>query len=69
VIYGTTTAYGSASPTNTTAVMAHVVTLTGLTQAAPYHYRVLSRDAAGNLGMTADLTFATTGATQLSLAP
>ena len=69
VIYGTTTAYGSASPTNTTPVTAHAVTLTGLTQATPYHYRVLSRDAAGNLGMTTDLTFATAGATQVSLAP
>jgi hypothetical protein len=69
VMYGLTTAYGSTSPLNAGPVTAHTVTLSGLAQATPYHFRVRSRDGAGILGMAADLTFTTAGTPQLSLAP
>lgn len=41
--------------------MSHSVTLTGLTAGTTYHYRVNSRDAAGNLASLADATFTTAG--------
>src|SRR5574341_203682 len=57
VQYGpTTTAYGATTSLNSTLVTAHSQALTGLTAATLYHYRVLSRDAAGNLAMSADGT-------------
>jgi hypothetical protein len=42
--------------------MSHTVTLTGLKAGTTYHYRVNSRDGAGNLASLADATFSTTGA-------
>jgi chitodextrinase len=42
--------------------MSHTVILTGLTPGATYHYRINSRDAAGNLASRADATFTTAGA-------
>ncbi len=59
VEYGTTTAYGQLSPLSATRVTNHSVTLTGLEPETVYHYRVLSRDAAGNLARSADRTFET----------
>ena len=68
VDYGPTI-YSSASPVNASLLTTHVVTLSGLSQATMYHYRARSRDAAGNLGISGDFTFATSGSSQLSLAP
>jgi len=62
VEYGTTTAYGASSALNTAQVTSHSVTLSGLQTATLYHYRVKSRDAAGNLATSADFTFTTAAA-------
>ncbi len=59
VEYGLTTAYGSLSPLVTTLRTAHAVTLSGLSPATTYHFRVKSRDAAGNLAVSADGVFTT----------
>ena len=48
--------------------MSHTVTLTGLTAGTKYHYRVNSRDAAGNLASLADATFTTSGGSADNLA-
>ena len=49
VDYGTTTAYGSTTPLNTTPAFSHNVNLTSLSPSTTYYFRVRSRDAAGNL--------------------
>lgn len=59
VEYGVTAAYGSTTTLNATRVTTHGAGITGLAANTTYHYRVLSRDAAGNLAMSADLTFTT----------
>src|SRR5438445_1032523 len=59
VDYGLTTAYGSSTPLNSSLLTAHAVTLTGLLATTTYHYRVKSRDAAGNLATSADFTLTT----------
>jgi hypothetical protein len=41
-------------------VTAHSRVLTGLAASTLYHYRVRSRDAAGNLALSADFSFTTT---------
>ena len=62
VEYGVTTSYGSstaiedANPRAT----AHSVNISSLTPSTVYHYRVKSRDAAGNLVTSGDNTFTTT---------
>ncbi|HJQ69750.1 MAG TPA: fibronectin type III domain-containing protein, partial [Blastocatellia bacterium] len=48
-----------ASPLNTSMVTTHSVTLTGLTASRLYHYRVKSKDASGNQGVSGDFTFTT----------
>jgi hypothetical protein len=60
VQYGTTTAYGTTTVLDTTLVTKHSQTLTGLSPATLYDYRVLSRDNATNLTTTANFTFSTT---------
>jgi parallel beta-helix repeat protein len=62
VEFGTTTAYGSSTTLNTAKVTSHSANLTGLTASTVYHYRVKSRDAAGNLAVSGDYTFTTTAA-------
>ena len=59
VEYGTDTQYGSTTTLNTTKVTNHSQNLTGLTNSTLYHYRVLSRDTAGNLATSGDFTFTT----------
>ena len=59
VQYGTTTAYGSQTALDSTLVTAHAQVLTGLSPNTVYHYRVLSRDGAGNLSTGTDSTFTT----------
>ncbi|MGB5105839.1 MAG: hypothetical protein WBP29_15255 [Candidatus Zixiibacteriota bacterium] len=60
--YGTTTSYGSTSTLNSTLVTSHSQTLLGLSPTTTYHYRVRSRDAAGNEAVSGDYTFTTTEA-------
>ena len=59
VDYGTTTGYGSSTALVSTLVTSHSASLSGLQAATLYHYRVKSRDAAGNLATSADFTFTT----------
>jgi hypothetical protein len=59
VDYGTSTAYGTQTPLDTTKVTTHAQTLSGLAPNTPYHFRVRSRDAAGNLAVSGDFTFTT----------
>ena len=58
--FGTTAGYGHLAD-DSALTTAHSVTLTGLSCATTYHYRVLSTDAAGNQATGQDATF-TTGA-------
>lgn len=62
VEYGTSTAYGASTSLNTSMVTAHSMALTGLNDLTLYHYRVLSRDAAGNITTSGDQTLTTTAA-------
>lgn len=60
VEYGASTAYGSTSALNSTFVISHSRSLNGLSPATTYHFRVISRDAAGNIRTSGDNTFITT---------
>jgi hypothetical protein len=62
VEYGLTSSYGSSSALSSSLVVSHAVTLSGLSAATTYHYRVKSRDAAGNLATSLDFTFTTASA-------
>jgi hypothetical protein len=66
VAFGQTAAYGSTTTLNSSLVTSHSVTLTGLAASTTYHYQVRSRDAAGNLATSADLTFATSASTDIN---
>ena len=59
VNYGTTTAYGSTTPLDPTLVTAHSINLSGLAAGTTYHFQVVSKDAAGNLALSVDMTFTT----------
>ena len=59
VEYGTTAGYGSFSTQTTAMVTSHSVSLGGLSSGVSYHYRVRSRDAAGNLAVSGDFSFTT----------
>src|SRR5206468_10946597 len=59
VEYGLTASYGSTTTLDATPRTAHSVALSGLTDGTTYHYRVKSKDAAGNLATSADSTFTT----------
>jgi hypothetical protein len=59
VDYGPTTAYGSSSGLHANLVTAHVTLLAGLSPNTLYHFRVRSRNAAGNLAISGDFTFRT----------
>jgi hypothetical protein len=62
VEFGTTSAYGSATALNTSMVSSHAASLSGLSAGTPCHYRVKSKDAAGNLSISGDFTFTTLNA-------
>src|SRR5207244_4418958 len=68
VEYARPTAYASVTTLKASLVASHVVTLSGLVDARLYHFRVRSRDAAGNLAMSADFTFTTLDGTPPSVA-
>jgi hypothetical protein len=59
VEYGVTSAYGSATSLNSAQVTTHSLTLSALTPLTLYHYRVKSKDAAGNPAVSGDSTFTT----------
>ncbi len=63
VEYGATTAYGKSTTINSSLVTSHIQTLSGLSAGMLHHYRVKSKDAAGNLAVSADYTFTTAAAT------
>lgn len=59
VEYGPTVSYGSQTALNTVAVTSHSQGLSGLAPSTLYHFRVHSRDAAGNLASSGDFSFTT----------
>ncbi len=61
VNYGTTAAYGSQTPLNTTLTLYHVVPLSGLNPGTTYHYSVVSTNASGQTTSSPDFSFTTTG--------
>ncbi len=63
VEYGLSTAYGSSTTLDPARSASHAQSLTGLTEKTIYHYRVRSKDAAGNEAFSADYTFTTIDAT------
>ena len=69
VDYGLTSAYGSSMPLNSSLLTAHAETLTGFLANTTYHYRVKSRDAAGNLATSADFAFTTLVGSVADLTP
>jgi hypothetical protein len=60
--YGTTTSYGSSTTLNSSDVTSHSQSISGLSASTLYHYKVLSRDSAGNRTISSDYTFTTTEA-------
>ncbi len=59
VEYGMTTAYGNLTSINPALILNHSQALTQLVPNTQYHFRVRSVDAAGNLAISQDMTFAT----------
>ena len=59
VEYGTSQNYGQSTTLNPVRMTAHSQGLSGLTAGTEYHYRVKSKDAAGNLALSGDFTFTT----------
>jgi hypothetical protein len=59
VEFGVSTAYGSSTSLDLSLVTGHAMTLANLTPGTLYHYRVLSRDAAGNVAVSGDMSFTT----------
>ncbi len=57
--YGTSP-YSSSTPLVPSLTTAHSITISGLSAATTYYYRILSGDEAGNLAHSADLSFRTT---------
>lgn len=64
VEYGLTTAYGASTPLNATLSTSHVAVLSGLKAGTLHHYRVKSKDAAGNLAVSSDRTLTTASSCQ-----
>jgi Protein of unknown function (DUF4038)/Domain of unknown function (DUF5060)/Purple acid Phosphatase, N-terminal domain len=59
VEYGLTLGYGSWSKLDTSLSTSHAITLTGLLTDTIYHFRVLSKNATGNLAAGKDSSFVT----------
>lgn len=62
--YGLTTSYGNSSPLDTNLLLNHSVTISNLSANTVYHYRVHSKDMAGNTATSGDYTFSTLPETQ-----
>ena len=69
VEYGLTASYGSFSALQAAAVLSHSVTIAGLTPDTQYHYRVYSKDAAGNVAISGDASFTTAAPAGDTIAP
>jgi hypothetical protein len=67
VNYGTSSAYGSSTPVDSTAMTSHSMNLTGLVGSTLYHFQVVSQDAFGNTGTSGDLSFATNAPVPITL--
>jgi len=63
VEYGPTIAYGSVTTPNSSLVLTHTQVLGSLAAGTLYHCRARSRDAAGNLALSGDVTFTTAAQT------
>ena len=59
VEYGVTANYGAMSPLEANLAAFHAVTISNLQANTAYHYRVRSKDGAGNLAVSGDFTFTT----------
>lgn len=59
VEYGNNVSYGLAASTSGFAT-SHSILLSGLNASSTYHFKVVSRDAAGNIAQSSDFTFSTT---------
>jgi len=59
VEYGATASYGQATSVAAALVTSHSMTLSSLATGTTYHYRVRSKDASGNAGLSGDYTFTT----------
>lgn len=59
VEYGTTSSYGSSSSYNPSMTLFHSASITGLSPATAYHFRIVSADSNGLLGYSGDQTFTT----------
>lgn len=57
--YGKTASYGSTTPWDASLVTSHSITLTGLNPNTTYHFRVRSKDEAGNEAISGDYIFTT----------
>lgn len=67
--YGTTSTYGFATAINSSLVTSHAMVVSGLDPGTTYHFRVKSRDAAGNLAIGADGVFVTPPAVEPTAEP
>ncbi len=65
--FGLTASYGLTTSLNSQRVKAHLLTLTGLDPDTTYHFRVRSRDLAGNETASGDYTFTTHTAPDLQV--
>ena len=61
VEFGETADYGRTTTGSKNLETNHRVVISALSASTPYHFRVLSKDGAGNLAMSTDQTFTTTG--------
>ena len=59
VEFGATASYGSITVRDTVPMTSHTMALVGLAPGTVYYYRVQSRNAAGNLSVSGDFSFAT----------
>jgi predicted MarR family transcription regulator len=59
VEYGLSTAYGNSTALNAALVSFHSLNLSGLASSTVYHYRIKSKDLAGNAATSGDFTFVT----------
>jgi hypothetical protein len=66
VEYGQTSSYGFTTPLDSTLVTSHSAPISGLDPETTYHYRVVSKDAAGNITRSPDFVFSTAGLSTLS---
>jgi len=66
VEYGPTSSYGWSTTLDSALVTAHSAPISGLDPETTYHYRVVSRDSAGNTVRSPDFVFTTAGVSTMS---